>query len=202
MNNQSNDTFWYKVLDIYNKQVEEIGCKVRNKDMLMGKWTPMNRDVNKFNSMYDQTKALSGENKENLFTRVLILFEDQSGREFTHKSAWLFLKDKYKWKNPESTQARRTERRVNEEEPEFFGDDAIPRPSGAPRKSKAQRSTSSSTTSGSQKERFTELMQQQILLDREAKKEQMERELTARLAVYEIQKINEELKIQLSTLRG
>nr|GEX95043.1 hypothetical protein [Tanacetum cinerariifolium] len=72
----------------------------------------------------------------------------------------------------------------------------ISRPPGAHRKSKIQRSSSStSATSGSQKEQFTELMQTQINLDREAKKEHMERELAARLAVCEIQKRNEELKI-------
>nr|GEV67055.1 hypothetical protein [Tanacetum cinerariifolium] len=115
----------------------------------------------------------------------------------THRSAWLFLKNKFKWKNPESMQARRSRGRVTEEEePEMFGEDAIPRPPGAHRKSKVQRSSSStSDTSGSQKEQFTELMQTQINLDREAKKEHMERELAARLAVCEIQKRNEELKI-------
>ncbi|GJX60977.1 hypothetical protein Tco_0293877 [Tanacetum coccineum] len=137
--------------------------------MLTGKWTPMNRDVNKFNSIYDQTNLLSGENEENLYTQ---------------------------WQNPESTQARRTRGRVTEEDPEMFGDNAIPRPSGAPRKSKAQRSSgSSSATSGSSKMQITELMQQQILLDREAKKESMDHELAARLAVCKIQKRNEDLKI-------
>ncbi|GJV35887.1 methylesterase 10-like protein [Tanacetum coccineum] len=165
--------------------------------MLTGKWTPMNRDVQKFNSIYDQTKLLSGENEDDMFARVLIFFKDQTGREFTHRSAWLFLKNKFKWKNPESTQARRSRGRVTEEEePEMFGADAIPCPPGAPRKAKVQRSSSStSATSGSQKEQFTELMQTQINLDREAKKEHMERELAARLAVCEIQKRNEELKI-------
>ncbi|GKD67877.1 hypothetical protein Tco_1321967 [Tanacetum coccineum] len=164
--------------------------------MLKGKWTPMNHDVNKFNSIYDQTNLLSGENEENLYTRVLTLFHDQTKSEFRHRSAWLFLKDKYKWLNPESTQARRTRGRITEEDPEMFGDDAIPRPSGAPRKSKSQRSSASSfTTSGSSKNRITKLMQQQILLDREAKKESMDRELAARLAVCKIQKRNEDLKI-------
>ncbi|GJX42793.1 hypothetical protein Tco_0257783 [Tanacetum coccineum] len=106
------------------------------------------------------------------------------------------IRDKYKWQIPESTQARRTRGRVTEEDPEMFGDDAILRPSGAPRKSKSQRSSaSSSATSGSSKNRVTELMQEQILLDREAKKESMDRELAARLAVCEIQKRNEDLKI-------
>ncbi|GKB79014.1 hypothetical protein Tco_0945909 [Tanacetum coccineum] len=156
----------------------------------------MNRDVNMFNSIYDQTNLLSGENEDNLYTRVLTLFHDQTKSEFRHRSAWLFLKDKYKWQNYESTQARRTRGRVTEEDPDMFGPDAIPRPSGAPRKSKAQRSSGSSyATSGSSKAQIIELMQQQILLDREAKKESMDRKLAARLAVCEIQKRNEDLKI-------
>ncbi|GJT90055.1 hypothetical protein Tco_1078900 [Tanacetum coccineum] len=185
-----------KILGIYNTRVEKQGFKVRNTNMLKGKWTPMNRDVNKFNSIYDQTNLLSGGNEENLYTRVLTLFHDQTKSEFRHRSVWLFLKDKYKWLNLESIQARRTRGRITEEDPEMFGDDSIPRPSGAPRKSKSQRSSaSSSTTSGSSKNQVTELMQEQILLDREAKKESMDRELAARLAVCEIQKRNEDLKI-------
>ncbi|GKB09728.1 hypothetical protein Tco_0838040 [Tanacetum coccineum] len=153
----------------------------------------MNRDVNKFNSIYDQKDLLSGENDENLYTQ---LFRDQTNSEFRYRSAWLFLKDKYKWKNPESTQARRTRGRVTKEDPDMFGPDTIPRPSGDPRKSKAQRSSGSSfATFGSSKTQITELMQQQILLDREAKKEAMDRELAARLAICDIQKRNEDLKI-------
>ncbi|GKD34640.1 hypothetical protein Tco_1250149 [Tanacetum coccineum] len=157
----------------------------------------MNRDVQKYNAIYNQTELLSGENKENLYTRVLTLFRDQHGIEFRHRDAWLFLKDKYKWTNPESTQARRTRGRVTgEDESEMFGEDAIPRPSGAPRKSKSQCfSASSSTTFGSSKNRLTEFFQEQIQLDREAKKESLDRELAARLAVVELQKRNEDLKI-------
>ncbi|GJW79759.1 hypothetical protein Tco_0143734 [Tanacetum coccineum] len=78
----------------------------------------------------------------------------------------------------------------------MFGDDAIPRPSGAPRKTKSQRSSaSSSATSSSSKNRVTDLMQEQMLIDREAKKESMDRELAARLAVCKIQKRSEDLKI-------
>nr|GEY93341.1 RNA-directed DNA polymerase, eukaryota [Tanacetum cinerariifolium] len=76
----------------------------------------------------------------------------------------------------------------------MFEDDAIPRPSWDPRKSKSQRSSASSpATFGSSKNRETELMQEQILLDREAKKESINHELAASLAVCEIQ--NEDLKI-------
>ncbi|GKF66715.1 hypothetical protein Tco_0193232, partial [Tanacetum coccineum] len=54
---------------------------------------------------------------------------------------------------------------------------------------------SSSATSGSSKNRLTEFFQEQIQLDRKAKKESLDRELAARLAVVELQKRNEDLKI-------
>ncbi|GKC13599.1 RNA-directed DNA polymerase, eukaryota, reverse transcriptase zinc-binding domain protein [Tanacetum coccineum] len=118
--------------------------------MLTGKSTAMNCDVQKFNAIYNQTvknrnrgpTLLVGENEDNLYTRVLTLFRDQNGAEFRHRDAWIFLKNKYKWTNPESTQARRTQGRVTgEDEHKMFGEDAIPRPYGAPRKSKSQRSS-------------------------------------------------------------
>ena len=103
-NNQQNDTFWYKVLDEYNEQAKRKGLKERNKNMLTGKWTTMNREVGKFNSVFEQTLRLSGENDEDLMTRVHILYKDDSGKDFAHKGAWLFLRDKHKWRNPYSTQ--------------------------------------------------------------------------------------------------
>ncbi|GJY43031.1 ALP1-like protein [Tanacetum coccineum] len=98
--------------------------------MLTGKWTPMNRDVGKFNSLVNETKAMSGENDENLMTRIEILYRAHEKSDFKHKSAWNFLKGKHKWNNPKSTHARRNRNRVTNEEPELFGDDALPRPPG------------------------------------------------------------------------
>ena len=135
-NNQQNDTFWYKVLDEYNEQAKRKGLKERNKNMLTGKWTTMNREVGKFNSVFEQTLRLSGENDEDLMTRVHILYKDDSGKDFGHKGAWLFLRDKHKWRNPDSTQVRRN-REPPTEEPELFRDDALPRPPGKGRKSKS-----------------------------------------------------------------
>ncbi|GJR06895.1 hypothetical protein Tco_0529879 [Tanacetum coccineum] len=70
---QKNDTFWYKIRDAYNEQAAKKGLMIRTKNMLTGKWTPMNRDVGKFNSLYNETKAMSGENDENLMTRIEIV---------------------------------------------------------------------------------------------------------------------------------
>lgn len=123
----------------------------------MGKWTPTNRDVRKFNSLYDQTTMLSI-----LGYSFCFVIKQQPSFDV---EVLLFLKDKYKWQNLKSTKARRTRGRVTEEEPEMFGDNAIPRPSGVPRKTKSQRSSASSsaTSSTSSKNWVTELMQEQIL---------------------------------------
>ncbi|GJX70006.1 ABC transporter I family member 17 [Tanacetum coccineum] len=63
--------------------------------------------------------------------------------DFKHKSAWAFLKDKHKWKRPDSTNARRYRHRVTDEEPEIFGDDELPRPPGVQRIAKSNRSSNS-----------------------------------------------------------
>ncbi|GKB88409.1 hypothetical protein Tco_0960681 [Tanacetum coccineum] len=128
---QKNDTFWYKILDVYNAEATKHGYMERTKNMLTQKWTPMNRDVQKFNSLVQETQVANGENDEDWMTRVEMLFRTHTHRDFKHKSAWLFLKDKHKWKNPESTLARRNRLRVTDKEPEHFGKDALPRLPGA-----------------------------------------------------------------------
>nr|GEU66567.1 hypothetical protein [Tanacetum cinerariifolium] len=96
--------------------------------MLTEKWTAMNASVQKFNQLVSKTLAHSEENDEDWMTRVEILYKTQTNGEFKHKSAWKFLKDKHKWKNPDSTLARRNRLRVTDDEPEHFGDDVFPRP--------------------------------------------------------------------------
>nr|GEW99034.1 myb-like domain, Myb/SANT-like DNA-binding domain protein [Tanacetum cinerariifolium] len=56
---QKSDTFWYRILDAYNDQVGKRGFSIRTKNILTGKWTPMNREVSKFNSLVNETKAMS-----------------------------------------------------------------------------------------------------------------------------------------------
>nr|GEU51836.1 hypothetical protein [Tanacetum cinerariifolium] len=79
----------------------------RTKKMLTEKWTLMNAAVQKFNQLVMETLVHSGENDENWMTRVKFLYKTHMGSDFKHKSAWLFLKNKHKWTNPESTNARR-----------------------------------------------------------------------------------------------
>ncbi|GKE15564.1 hypothetical protein Tco_1423141 [Tanacetum coccineum] len=135
--------------------------------MLTGKWTPMNRDLQMFNSLVLEKSVMSRENDEDWMTKVEILYKTHMGSDFKHKSASLFLKDKHKWKILESTLARRNRLRVTDEEPEHFGEDALPRPPGAQRIAKSQLSSNSTASSGSNSTMFQEMMQQQYKLDRD-----------------------------------
>ncbi|GKD58338.1 hypothetical protein Tco_1295847, partial [Tanacetum coccineum] len=137
--------------------------------MLTEKWTSMNRDVQKFNQLVSETLSLSGENNEDWMTRVEILYNTHTGGDFKHKSAWLFLKDKHKRKNPESTLARRNRLRVTDSEPEHLGEDVLPRPPGAQRIAKSQCSSNSTASYGSNPTMYQEMMNEQYELDRKAK---------------------------------
>nr|GEX11667.1 hypothetical protein [Tanacetum cinerariifolium] len=72
---QKNDTFWYKILEVYNDVAAKRGFSIRTKNMLTGKWTLMNREITKFNSLVLETKVMSEENDENWMTRVEILYK-------------------------------------------------------------------------------------------------------------------------------
>ncbi|GJZ91761.1 hypothetical protein Tco_0663826 [Tanacetum coccineum] len=172
---KKNDTFWYKILDAYNDQAGKRGFPIRTKNMLTGKWTPMNREVSKFNSLVNETNAMSGENDDDLMTRIEILYRAREKSDFNHKSAWNFFKGKHKWNNPESINARRNRHRLTNNEPELFGDDELPRPAGLHRIAKTQRSSNSTASSGPNPQMFQEMIQQQYELDRKEKMERIDR---------------------------
>nr|GEW19105.1 hypothetical protein [Tanacetum cinerariifolium] len=200
---QQKDTFWYKILNVYNTEAKRRGFIEHTKNMLTGKWTSMNASIQKFNQLVAETLALSMENDEDWITRVKILFKTHVGTEFKHKSAWLFLKGKHKWTNPESTNARRYRFRVTDEEPEHFGDDALPRPPGLQRIAKSQRSGSNSTaSSGSNPLMYQEFMKEQYELDRKAKMEVIAQESEERRMLIHSQRIAEDMKVLQIDTRG
>ncbi|GJT51924.1 hypothetical protein Tco_0978081 [Tanacetum coccineum] len=192
---KKNDTFWYKILDAYNDQAGKRGFLIRTKNMLTRKWTPMNPEVGKFNSLVNETNAMSEENDNNLMTRIEILYRAYEKSDSKHKSAWSFLKDKHKWNNPESTNARRNRNRVTNEEPKLFGDDALPRPPGLKRIAKSQRSSNFTASSGPNPTMFQEMMQQQIEVERKEKIECMDREVNSRVALNNSKRVAEDLKV-------
>ncbi|GJS59571.1 hypothetical protein Tco_0654355 [Tanacetum coccineum] len=199
---QQKETFWYKILDVYNAEAKRRGYMELTKNILMGKWTPMNASVQKFNQLVSETFAHSGENDEDWMTRVEILYKTHTNGEFKHKSAWKFLKDKHKWKNPESTLARRNRLRLTDEELEHFGDDALPRPPGLQRIAKSQRSDSNSTaSSASNPMMYQEFMKKQYELDRKAKMK-VTRETQERMLLIHSQRIAEDMKVLQIDTRG
>ncbi|GJX85459.1 hypothetical protein Tco_0336233 [Tanacetum coccineum] len=155
----------------------------------------MNREGARFNSLVLETRVMSGENDDDWMTRVEKLYKSVTGTEYKHRSAWLFFKDKHKWRNSDSTNARRNRRLVTDEEPELFGDDELPRPPDKQRIAKSQRSTKLSASSGSNPRMFQEMLQQQYDLDRREKMERIDREMAARVDLINSQMVAEDLII-------
>ncbi|GKD37635.1 hypothetical protein Tco_1257842, partial [Tanacetum coccineum] len=175
--------------NVYNKETNKKGFQKRTKNMLMGKWTPMNVAVMKFNQLYEETLAHSGENDENHMARVLQLYE-------TFVGAWNFLEDRHKWKNPESTLQRRSRLRGTDKEPDHFGDDELPWPSGLQQIAKSQRSGSNSTASSSSNlVAYQEFMAEQYDLDRKTKMQVLSQESEDRRRLIQAQKVAEDMKV-------
>ncbi|GKB12426.1 enoyl-[acyl-carrier-protein] reductase, mitochondrial [Tanacetum coccineum] len=92
--------------------------------------------------------------------------------------------------------------RVTDEEPEHFGEDALPRPPGLQRISKSQRSSNSTASSGSNPLMYQEMMKEQYELDRKAKMKVIERETNERMRLYHSQRIAEDMKVPQIDIRG
>nr|GEU95342.1 Gag-Pol polyprotein [Tanacetum cinerariifolium] len=149
------------------------------------------------------TKSLPEDRFKYLVRRIVeILFKTHTGRDFKHKSASIFLKDKHKWKNPESTLARRSRLRVTNKEPEHFREVALPRPPGAQRIVKSQRSSNSTASFGSNPLMYQEMMKAQYELDHKAKMKVIEREANSRINLYKFQRITEDMKVLQIGPRG
>ncbi|GKA76134.1 hypothetical protein Tco_0782512 [Tanacetum coccineum] len=68
---QKQDTFWYKIQNVYNKEAKKKGFMERTKNMLTGKWTPMNTAVLKFNQLVQETAVHSGKNDDDHISHLL-----------------------------------------------------------------------------------------------------------------------------------
>ncbi|GJR35700.1 hypothetical protein Tco_1211384 [Tanacetum coccineum] len=182
-------------MDVYNKEAKRLKYPNRSKNIITGKWTPMNRDVEKFNTIMCETALMSGENDKDFMEHCHMLFKRTWKNDFKHSAAWNFLKDKHKWKNPDSTNARRNRLRVTKEDPEHFGPDALPRPDGIYQIQKSQHSSNSTASSCSNPGMFQEMLQQQYELERKMKQEVLERESRERVDLLESQKIAEDMRV-------
>ncbi|GJZ00197.1 hypothetical protein Tco_0517626 [Tanacetum coccineum] len=58
------------------------GFKERTKNMLTGKWTPINIAVHKFNQLVQETAIHSGKNDDDWMSRVYMLYDTTVGEHF------------------------------------------------------------------------------------------------------------------------
>ncbi|GJX16953.1 hypothetical protein Tco_0217785 [Tanacetum coccineum] len=145
--------------------------------MLTGKWTPMNAAVMKFNQLYEETLAHSGENDENHMARAQV---EKPRIDFATKKS----SSGYRQGN------------TPEKKKDHFGDDELPRPPGLQRIAKSQRSGSNSTaSSGSNPVAYQEFMAEQYDLDRKAKMQVLSQESEDRRRLIQAQKIAEDMKV-------
>ncbi|GKD53182.1 zinc finger CCCH domain-containing protein 14 [Tanacetum coccineum] len=98
--------------------------------------------------------------------------------------------------------AKRYRNRVTDEEPGLFGDDALPRPPGIQKIAKSQHSSNSNTISDSNPTMFQQMLQQQYELDWKEKMKRIDREVNSRVALYDSQKVAEDLKVQQMSTDG
>ncbi|GKC59606.1 hypothetical protein Tco_1087204 [Tanacetum coccineum] len=104
--------------------------------------------------------------------------------------------------NPESTLARRNHLQVTDEEPKHFGEDTLPRPPGAQRIAKSQRSSNSTASSGSNPTMFQEMIAQQYELERKAKMDVIKREANSKINLYNSERIAEDMRVLQIDTRG
>ncbi|GKB38014.1 hypothetical protein Tco_0882956 [Tanacetum coccineum] len=110
---------------------------------------------------------------------------------------------KHKWTDPESKNARSNRFHVTDEEPEHFGDDALPRPLRLQRIAIIQRSGSNPiASSGSNPMMYQEFMKEQYELDRKAKMQVIEQESEERRQLIHAQRIVEEMRVLQIDTRG
>nr|GEZ37985.1 RNA-directed DNA polymerase, eukaryota [Tanacetum cinerariifolium] len=91
-------------------------------------------------------------------------------------------------KNP-SIISLQNQGRVTDEEPELFRDDELSPPPDKQRIAKSQRSTNSSTSSGSNPTMFQDMLKQQYELDRASKMKRLDRETSARVENNQFSKV-------------
>ncbi|GJY13509.1 hypothetical protein Tco_0382818 [Tanacetum coccineum] len=128
----------------------------------------MNAAVMKFNQLYEETLAHSGENDENHMARVLQFYETIVGEVVF------------------GVPTRN----------HHFEDDEFPRPPGLQRIAKSQRFGSNSTaSSGSNPVAYQEFMAEQYDLDRKAKMQVLSQESEDRRRLIQASKIAEDVKV-------
>nr|XP_043636329.1 uncharacterized protein LOC122607422 isoform X2 [Erigeron canadensis] len=111
---QTINSFWYRVLDIYN---DGVTIK-RTKDQCSSKWRDMHLRTKKFNEIYSSLveKHSSGLSDYDILIRAHELYESETGQAFKCLHIWNFVKDKQKWLSPDTVVLGRRNKKRNQVE--------------------------------------------------------------------------------------
>lgn len=143
---------------MFNLQTDRDNC---SKNMLTGKWTRINGNCQKFNTIYKHLQHRSGENDVDHLENAKTNFEQRFGsRSFMYFHVWEVLRNYPKWDADDPIDISCTE--------DIFDPDKRPHPDGAKksRASKKQKSTDTSSAGASSGESkrflFREIYQKNI----------------------------------------
>ncbi|GJW10934.1 hypothetical protein Tco_1576761 [Tanacetum coccineum] len=190
------------------KKTKETESQVEIKKRARNVWTQDEELLlaESFIQISEDPKIGCDQQKDTFWYKKLDVYNTEAkrrGTEFKHKSAWVFMKGKHKWTNPESPNTRRNHFRVTDDEPEHFGDDALPRPPGLQRIAKSQLSGSNSiASSDSNPMMYQEFMKEQHELDRKAKMQVIKHESEERRQLIHAQRIAKEMGVLQIDTRG
>nr|GEU37699.1 hypothetical protein [Tanacetum cinerariifolium] len=155
----------------------------RTRHMLMGKWTTINDDCQKFNAIYKHLQRKSEENETDHIEAAKVTFAAQQtkGRKFQLKHAWRILKGHSKWDAPKPLDT--------EDHTEIFGPDVRPRPAGKTRPAKKTKSKTTGSSGGSASGSLSD-----------AVSEDLKGKLQARTSAYEAKKEKEVALMELKEM--
>ncbi|GJT71054.1 hypothetical protein Tco_1030340 [Tanacetum coccineum] len=128
---------------VENSENGEIGAdRSEDSHMLMGKWTRVIGDCQKFNAIYKHLERCEENEADHIETaKINFAAQQPKGRNFMLVHAWSILKDHSKWDAPKPLDT--------EDHTEIFGPGVRPRPAGKTRPAKKTKSETTRSNVGS-----------------------------------------------------
>lgn len=100
-NGQKLETFWQRIADLFNEDVEPQDEWFRSPASLQSRWSPLQAAVSKFCGVYSSVKDEnhSGWNEEMVVEEALKRYplRHGKGQVFTNLTSWMILKSAPKW---------------------------------------------------------------------------------------------------------
>ncbi|GKE43108.1 hypothetical protein Tco_1470392 [Tanacetum coccineum] len=136
--NQHEDIYWNLIMSDFNSRTT---APPRTKNMMMGKWTRMHGDYQRFNSIYKHLNRKSGERYADLVENAKTIYIERYGKKFLYPHVWSILKNYLKWNAAELIDEDNLQ--------ELFGPDPRERPASKQRAKKKQKSVETTSAGGS-----------------------------------------------------